>query len=586
MKRKYIILPLLLFFISAGCYAKRIDLRSKGVKEHMEFLASDSLKGRFPGTPESIVAAQYIRNQLQQYGYTPLCDAGFQPFNLTIAQRLGEGNSLAVNGEEMTLGTDYTVLSISENSSVQATVCFAGYGFSISEGDAHRDDYTNLSVQGKWVMVLLDAPTDQLLSQARYQTKAVVAREKGAAGVLFVAPQGSEYATDLMPFFAREAGVGIPCLQMSRQLADRLLAERNTTLETVEKNLSNPHNIINFELEAVVAANVAIERSDVTTANVVMLLKGSNPALQHESIVLGAHYDHLGYGGAGSGSRTPQRHEIHNGADDNASGVSLLLALAKQLATHRQQLGRSIVIVAFGAEEQGIVGSKYFVNNTPAEVGKVVAMLNFDMVGRLNEKRTLQVNGVGTFAEAEELVKAANSQANLALVTSKSGFGPSDHAPFYAKQIPVLYFTTGVHTDYHTPDDVLKKINITGIEEVCSLAAPLTERLANLPQAPAYLQTGGSEMHSSPTKAFKVTLGIIPDFTSNESNGMRADVVSEGRPAYKAGMKNGDLIISINQKAVSNIQDYMLRLAELKKGETAEVLVMRNGEQVTLHVEL
>ncbi len=434
--------------------------------------------------------------------------------------------------------------------------------------------------------MLLGAPNNQYELYSRYQSKAIIARDKGAKGVIFIADSSTNKDSQLMPFALREASIGIPCIQISRAVANEYMQKENRDLAIAEKNLANDLNTINYESDFVATANTNIESIRVSTNNVVMMLEGADPLLKNESIIIGAHYDHLGFGGKGSGSRRPDEHAIHNGADDNASGVALVMLLAEKLAKQKDKLKRSIVVALFSAEELGIIGSKHFTSHTPEEVGKMVAMLNFDMVGRLSTDRKIQISGVGTFEQGEELVKSSNNPDSLKLSLSKGGFGPSDHASFYAKQIPVLYFTTGVHLDYHTPYDKAEKIDYNGIHSVELLAEDIVKRLANLATAPVYQNAGDSDMSTGSHRRFKVTLGIIPDFTSNGNDGVRADVISEGRSAEKAGMKAGDVIIGINKKTIYNIQDYMQRLSELNAGDVVEVIVKREGQEVALQVQL
>ncbi len=581
----------LLFFALVACTSARNTIgtsleETNQLQTHVNFLASDSLKGRFPGTPESDIAAKYIRDQLLHFGYQPLADNGLQAFEIVSSQKLGEGNTLAVGNRDFELGKDFTVLSISSNEKVSAKVTFVGYGLSVDQDGLKKDDYKNINIKGRWALMLLGAPNSKYDFYSRYQSKAIVARDKGAKGVIFVANSTIDEGSELMPFALRETSVGIPCIQVSRAVVNEYMHKENRDLATVEKNLADDTNTINYESEYVVTANTNIKSIQVNTYNVVMKLEGSDPLLKNESIVIGAHYDHLGFGGRGSGSRRPNEHAIHNGADDNASGVALVMLLAEKLAKQKEQLKRSIVVALFGAEEQGIVGSKYLVSHTPDEAGKMIAMLNFDMVGRLNEERRLQISGVGTFTQGEDLVKSANNPDSLKLSLSKGGFGPSDHASFYAKQIPVLYFTTGVHMDYHTPYDTPEKIDYKGMHSTELLTEDIVKQLANLATAPIYQHAGDSDMSTGSHSRFKVTLGIIPDFTSSGSDGVRADVISEGKPADKAGMKAGDVIVGINKKVVYNIQDYMQRLSELNAGDVAKVIVKRGGEEVTLQVQL
>jgi len=323
-------------------------------------------------------------------------------------------------------------------------------------------------------------------------------------------------------------------------------------------------------------------RDTVWTFNVAMMLEGSDPELKKECLVLGAHYDHLGRATLG-GSRMPNAHAIHYGADDNASGVAMMLEIAQQLAAAKPI--RTIIVASFGAEEQGIIGSKYFVNHFPDSLPKPVLMVNLDMVGRLNEKRALEINGTGTFSGAEDLLNATPNPDSLHLTMIKGGFGPSDHTAFYGNNIPVLFFTTGVHYDYHTPEDNADKINYSGMEIVFNYILHIVDTLINTSTTPEYQKIGSESSTQSPK--FKVTFGIIPDFNNvYEGEGMRADFVTAGKPADKAGMKNGDIILQIGDKQIDNIQDYMERLSELLVGEKIYVKIKRETEILTLTIDL
>ena len=323
-------------------------------------------------------------------------------------------------------------------------------------------------------------------------------------------------------------------------------------------------------------------RDTIWTFNVAMMLEGSDPELKEESLVLGAHYDHLGRATFG-GSRMPDANAIHYGADDNASGVAMMLEIARQLVGKNPQ--RTLIVAAFGAEEQGIIGSKYFVNHFPDTLPKPVLMVNLDMVGRLNEKKRLEINGTGTFTGAEDLLNATPNPDSLQITMIKGGFGPSDHTAFYGNNIPVLFFTTGVHYDYHTPEDNAEKINYSGMKKVYDYILNVVEPLINTPFVPEYQKIGNESSAQSPK--FKVTFGIIPDFNNvYEGDGMRADFVTAGKPAEIAGMKNGDIILQIGDKQVHNIQDYMERLSELQEGEKVYVTIKRETEILTLTIDL
>ncbi|MCL2098274.1 MAG: M20/M25/M40 family metallo-hydrolase [Bacteroidales bacterium] len=324
----------------------------------------------------------------------------------------------------------------------------------------------------------------------------------------------------------------------------------------------------------------------IYSRNVVMMLPAKKEPTE-ESIVIGAHFDHIGMGGKSSTSRKRDITAIHYGADDNASGVAMVLALAKDLAERKEQLRRNIVVVMFGAEEQGLIGAKHFVENPPKEAGKIVMMFNFDMVGRLDSTKLLQIHGAKTFVEAEELLNSAMLNHNeLRFQFIGGGYGPSDHLAFYTAKIPVLYFTTGIHYDYHTPDDNIANINYQGMSAVFHFTKPLVLQIAKAEQSPTFREAGGSEQARTPER-FKVTLGLVPDFNAvYEGPGMRADFITEGKPAHKAGLKNGDVIIEVNGVEIKNIDDYMQQLATLEAGVAIPVKVKRGEEILFFSVQL
>ncbi len=322
-----------------------------------------------------------------------------------------------------------------------------------------------------------------------------------------------------------------------------------------------------------------IKRSGIQTFNVYGKVEGRSG----KYIVVGAHYDHLGMGGKGSGSRRPDTLAIHNGADDNASGVAGMLFLAKKYAK-RKDLVHGIIFVAFGAEEKGIVGSKHFAENLGPD--KIVAMVNFDMIGNLRSN-AITLGGTGTAKEMDEIIYWAEKENWNALKITRSaqGHGPSDHTSFYAKNIPVLYMTTGATEDYHTPDDDAYKIKYGGIDSVATFAAALISQIQKYPQGLTFTDTGSPQ--ASPMRAgFKVSLGLMPDVTGQVENGLRADLIVKGKPAYKAGMKNGDVIIQVNDIKIKDIEVYMKALGTLKKGEVAVVKVLRGKEELVFNVQL
>jgi hypothetical protein len=291
-------------------------------------------------------------------------------------------------------------------------------------------------------------------------------------------------------------------------------------------------------------------------------------------------------GGPESGSRWPDTLAVHNGADDNASGVAGLLELAQRLARSGDPLKRSIVIIAFDGEEMGLLGSKYFINNPLIDPKKIIAMFNFDMIGRLvADSGALVISGTGTAIESEQILKDHSGGLGYELKFSPEGYGASDQSSFYAENIPVFFFTTGAHEDYHTPDDDADRINYIGSKEVLDFAYNVIIDVDNRGQAITFREAGPKERPDY-GRGFKVTLGIMPDFASTENNGLRVDGVRKGGPAEKGGILKGDVIITLNGKQVTNIYDYMNRLKELDRGQVISVDVLRKGVTVVLIIQL
>ena len=329
-----------------------------------------------------------------------------------------------------------------------------------------------------------------------------------------------------------------------------------------------------------------------TTHNIIAVLPGKDKRLKHEYIVVGSHYDHLGLGGKDSGSRRPDTLGVHPGADDNASGDAVVLELAKHFKKVRSP--RSIIFAFFGAEEQGLVGSKNFLEwmkkddaqriNLPAEKKDIVAMVNLDMVGRMRD-HAMSVSGTGTSSEFKTIVEQVAEQTHLNVSCTPDGYGPSDHASFVAQEIPVLFLTTGGHMEYHTPDDVPSTLNYDGMQQTLDFSKELISRLASLPTTPDYISVPSTNKMKH--GKFKVTLGLMPDVMgASRIPGLRADIVVAGKSAHNAGIRSGDVIQEIDGKPVTNMDDYMQRLSELEPDTTIPVKVLRGEEILTFDVHL
>ncbi|MBM3405274.1 MAG: M28 family peptidase, partial [Bacteroidetes bacterium] len=335
-----------------------------------------------------------------------------------------------------------------------------------------------------------------------------------------------------------------------------------------------------------VDARTDLHTAYLNTRNVVAMIPGSDPTLQSEYLVLGAHFDHLGMGGKGTNSREADTLVIHNGADDNASGTALMIELAEKFTAHRDNLRRSLLFVAFSGEEMGLLGSKHFVNHPPVGVENMKAMFNFDMVGRLDrEKNTLTISGSGTSLEGDSILDVKALSYPFKLNHSKGGSGGSDHASFYGKNIPVFFFFSGMHTDYHKSTDDIEKINFDGMKMIGDFAFESILEIANMDKPLTFRESSASDSRNG-NFGMKVRLGIMPDISATDQIGLGVDGVTPGLPAEKAGIQKGDRIISMDGQEIRNIQEYMARMSRFKQGQTIPVEIIRNSEKMTLTVNL
>jgi hypothetical protein len=579
---------LLLLFLTAFTEEKKGNVGQ--IRKDVYYLASDRLEGRKPGEKGDLLAAKYIRDQFRKAGLRLMADKGMQPFELIASVELGPDNQLSVDGVKYEPEKDFQPYSFSSVSFLTEKVVFAGYGFDIQTDSLRWEDYRNLNAEGKWVMILkgdpeIDKPDSKFAPYSEERAKVLTAMDNKAGGVLLVGGPVYTQNDQLQGLFydKNSSTYPIPVMQVTRKIADQILASSGQTVANLEEHLNKTGTPGSFGLETIVSGKADIIPHKVLSHNVIGILPGVDPLLKNEYIVIGAHYDHLGKGGPGSGSRMADTLAIHYGADDNASGVAAVLDLARHFTASGGNK-RSLVFVAFGAEEMGLIGSKSFVNSPPVVLKKVTAMFNFDMVGRLDSlTKSLSIGGTMTAAETESILNQMNS--NFQLTLSGEGVGPSDHASFYLQNIPVFFFSTAAHPDYHTPGDTPDKINYKGISEIGVYAGRVIREIANREQMLSFREAGSKVMRSRGGR-FKVTLGIIPDYAGMEKSGMKIDGVSKGKPAEKAGLQKGDIITAINGKPVGNIYDYMNRLKTFEEGQTISVDLIRNGQHVVVIVQL
>jgi aminopeptidase YwaD len=578
------------------CQGSTQDITASEIQEHVKYLASDELQGRGSGSEGNMKAAIYIASKLKLWGLKAAGDNGtyFQPFDFISSVKLGSGNSVVVKGlpsgvHKLRLDIDFRPFGFSASEVVIGPLVFAGYG--ITAPDQKYDDYEGLDVKGKIVVAFRYAPdgSGNQSSFARYSSprnKARVARDKGAAALILITGPADDADDDLQKLSVDQGAgsSGLPVISMKRTVIDEASRHSGKELRAVQDSIRSTRKPISFEFSGVtINIETSIEKVMSQTSNVIAYLEGNDPVLKDEVLILGAHLDHLGLGGKGSGSMVPDTIAIHNGADDNASGTAALLELAQAIGARSGSIKRSFLFIFFSGEELGTLGSQHYVSTPFYPIAQSIAMLNLDMVGRMQGK-SLSIGGSGTSPAWEKLLRQENADSTFSLSLSPDGFGPSDHASFYAKDIPVLFFFTGVHDDYHKPTDDWEKLDYRAEEKIVRYVYRIASDIDAMPQKPGFLRVqlaAGSRGGAGDTKTFSVTLGIVPD-VGESSSGMKISGVKPNGPAEKAGLKSGDVIVKMAGKTVMNIYDYMGMLGELKAGDEIEVEVMREGKPVKL----
>ena len=566
------------------------DITAQELLSHISFLASDELKGRMTGSDEILLAAEYIKSEFIKYGIKPVFDNSyFQEFQFIAGIELGSNNSVKFSMKEgeiiPTLKSDFIPVSFSGEAGVKGKIVFAGYG--ISSAKVNYDDYRDIDVKDKIVVVLRNHPEHSNpqskfneYSSLRY--KASTAKEKGAIGIILV--NGYEFENDnLVQLKYDKAPIlkDFAALHIKREFIEKLFSSAGLSLKEVQKLIADSVKPASIELNAVAEIQTEIKEIQKVCRNVAGLLPGNDPVLKNEFLIIGAHYDHLGMGEVGSLFRGEEP-QVHNGADDNASGTAGVLELAQKFSSINTELKRSIIFIAFSGEELGLLGSNYFVNHSSIPHEKMVSMFNMDMIGRLNEEKSLIVYGTGTSSIWKEQLEK-NNQFGFKLAYNDEGFGPSDHSSFYAKNIPVLFFFTGVHHDYHRPTDDVEFINTDGHEDIVRFIYQVASNIVTGESKPDYISVPRKEMESA--RAWRVYVGTVPDFAST-SEGFKISGVNDGSPAAIGGMKAGDIINSFAGKTVNNIYDYVYALQECSPGDEVEVVVTRNGEKLNLKIKL
>ena len=629
--------------IAAGGQQTQTQIASsvERLRAHIEYLASDKLEGRRTGSPGANLATEYIAREFSRYGLrrsigydTPGMshfeadspNRYLQKFPYVAGVELGKSNQTLFQVSSaapvnLRVGEDWMPLGLSSSGKIEnAGAMFVGYGITASE--LKYDDYQNGKAAGKIAIALSgtpdgDNPHGQFAQYEDIRWKAIAARNARATALVIIA-RAENFRDDRLAtlHFDHGAGdAGLPVVAISRSVAARLFEANGIKnfgefVEQVSTVLAQPgtkeirghavNTSYSFDLLSNTKLTVSTDvvRHEVQAANVVGLLDGSDPTLKKEVIVIGAHYDHLGRGG--EGSLASKEGDIHHGADDNASGVAGVLELARIFKEQRPR--RTIVFIAFSGEEEGLLGSNYYVNHPIVPLANTVAMINMDMIGRMKDNKLI-VGGVGTaqewrasIAEAQEFSAALRSLMastvpkmvvgdgllkTLDLTLNEDGYGPSDHSSFYAKQIPVLFFWTGTHEDYHKPSDTADKINYPDEARIILLVAGIVTSLDINDKRLSY--TVAKSESTGRSTGFRVYLGTIPNY-ADSSDGLLLDGVRDDSPASKAGIKAGDKIVKLAGREVHNVYDYTYALGEMKAGQEYEVELLRGGERLKLTI--
>ncbi len=606
---------------SMGADNDKTDLLDKStkatisrLKSDLFYLASPEREGRGPLTNGLQRAGDYIAERFKEIGLKPLAKDGsfFQPFTVGGVV-MNEGSTLEFKGpdgkaksflvEPEKKNPDATLLAVSSEGKASGALVFAGYGITMGKEGTY-DDYQSINTEKKVVMILRDAPRqgrkddgfetpNKRRSLSSLTEKIGNAQKHNASGVIFVNDKQGAGETDSLIDFAYLAtnrfGGKIPVFMISRKLADSMLtASGQGKLEDKETAIDKDLKPQSAELKGFsVAMDAHLKRGNVIPVrNVVGVLEGSGP-LADEAIVIGAHYDHVGSGGFGS-MGAGRVVAIHQGADDNGSGTTAMLELAKRFASIKDRQGRKLIFMGFSAEELGLFGSVHYCKEPLFPIEKTAAMVNLDMVGRLrpdkdSKKDRMLVQGSGTSEGFEALLDKINKGYDFTTVRQKSGFGPSDHSSFATKKIPVLFFWTDVHDDYHRPSDTPDKINYEGMDKIIRFGSEIISELASIKVKPKFIEvktarTGG-------TRTGGPRLGFRPGY-KEEDKGVTVEGVTEGEPGAKAGIKAEDKIVKIDGKEVKNLEVYMEIMQGKKAGQTVKIGIIRKGKALELDVKL
>ena len=603
MRKNRTLARALVAIISLACLAAG-NAPSVGTSDSQRYLAdikaltTPAMEGRGDGTKGLTRASHLIEQRFKSLGLEPAGKKGyFQPFTVITGARLkGKNHFTAQMGEkksDLKLQQEFVPFSFSASGSVNGQMVFAGYGASASEFD--YDDYAGLEVKDKIAVVLRYEPEGfaaksghaGLTTHAQLITKAINARNHGAKAVVVLNGKLGDGEEDQLTRFGSVSGpenIGILFVQVKNAVAEKWFQTAGKSLMEVQNQVNATTKPASFAFSDAlrVALHVSVESTRATVNNVLAYLPGKTD----EYVIIGAHYDHLGRGNFDSLAPS-QIGQIHPGADDNASGTAGVLELARLLAPMKGQLQRGILFASFAGEELGLLGSAEWVKEPTKPLEKGVAMLNMDMIGRIKDDKVF-IGGVGTGSTFKAVLEKAQSKSNFKIEYSAGGYSSSDHTSFVTKKVPVLFFFSGLHSDYHKPSDTWEKINAEGAARLLDTISSVGIELATAADRPAFVTVVENNPQggvSGGGGGYGPYFGSIPDFGQTE-DGVRFSDVKPGSPAAKAGLQAGDVLIQFGDKPIKNLYDFTDALRRSKVGEVVAVKVLRDGKTITANVKL